>query len=142
MDRKYQYRSKNVHELLAGGMIVRVWSTEGAQDRATIKRLFEPLGQAGFVAPYLALMPDWHPGTDSVVGSVVPSREVLLPSVVGGDIGCGVCAVQMPLRLADVGDALVDIGRRLREVIPVGTAHNSMINDRVQDHGLWKKELR
>ena len=32
-------------------------------------------------------MPDWHPGKDSVVGSVIPSREVLLPTVVGGDIG-------------------------------------------------------
>ena len=142
MDRKYQYREKNVHDLTVGGMTVRVWSVEGAEDRAIIRRLFEPLARAGFVAPYLALMPDWHPGKDSVVGSVVPSREVLLPSVIGGDIGCGVCALQLPLGLTDVADVLSEIGRRLREVIPVGTAYNSEITERVRDHALWEKELR
>lgn len=142
MERKYQYREKNVHDLTVGGITVRVWSAEGAEDRAIIKRLFEPLAQAGFVAPYLALMPDWHPGKDSVVGSVVPSRDVLLPSVVGGDIGCGVCAVQLALGLGDVADKLIELGQRLREVIPAGTAFNSVISDRVRDHPLWGKELR
>jgi len=123
-------------------MTVRVWSAEGAEDRAVIKRLFEPLAHAGFVAPYLALLPDWHPGKDSVVGSVVPSREMLLPSMIGGDIGCGVCAVQLPLALNDAVDKLCELGRRLREVIPVGTAYNSEISDRVRDHSLWEKELR
>src|SRR4051812_32962181 len=132
MDRKYEYRAKNVHDLAAGEMTVRVWSAEGAGDRAVIKRLFEPLGQAGFVSPYLALMPDWHPGKDSVVGSVVPTREVLLPSVVGGDIGCGVCAVQLPLGLGDVAEGLSKIGDQLRAAIPVGTAHNSVVTDRAQ----------
>ncbi len=70
MDRKYQYREKNVHDLAVGTMTVRVWSVEGAEDRAIIRRLFEPLAQAGFVAPYLALMPDWHPETmgDTALG--------------------------------------------------------------------------
>jgi tRNA-splicing ligase RtcB len=142
MDRKYQYQQKNVHDLTVDNMTIRVWSVEGAEDRAIIKRLFQPLAQTGFVAPYLALMPDWHPGKDSVVGSVVPSREVLLPSIVGGDIGCGVCAIQLPLHSSGLKDHFAAIGQRLREVIPVGTAYNSTLNERVQAHSLWEKELR
>jgi len=74
MDGKYRYSAKNVHDLPVAGMTVRLWSADGTEDKATIKRLFEPLARAGFVHPYLALMPDWHPGKGSVVGSVVPSR--------------------------------------------------------------------
>ena len=142
MDRKYRYSAKNVHDLEVAGLTVRLWSAEGTEGKAVIRRLFEPIAQAGFVHPYLALMPDWHPGKDSVVGSVIPSRDALLPSVVGGDIGCGVCAVRLPLHAATLEHSLDQLGRRLREVIPVGTAHNSIVSDRVLDHPLWEKQLR
>lgn len=141
MDRQYRYTHKNVHDMDVAGMTVRLWSAEGAADRALIKRCFEPMAQTGFVQPYVALMPDWHPGTDSVIGSVVPSREVLLPSVIGGDIGCGVAAIRLPLCAADLLGCWEPIGRRLREVIPVGSAYNSVVTDRVRDHPLWEKEL-
>jgi tRNA-splicing ligase RtcB (3'-phosphate/5'-hydroxy nucleic acid ligase) len=142
VDRKYKYSAKNVHDLQVSGLSVRLWSAEGPEGRATIKRLFEPIAKTGFVYPYLALMPDWHPGKDSVVGSVIPSREVLLPSVVGGDIGCGVCAVRLPLVFGNLADSLELLGQRLREVVPVGTAYNSVVSDRVKGHALWGKELR
>ena len=142
MDRKYSYSAKNVHELLVAGMTVRLWSAEGTAGKAAIKRLFEPIARASFVHPYLALMPDWHPGKDSVVGSVIPSREVLLPTVVGGDIGCGVAAVRLPLKVAGLEPAWGALAQRLREVIPVGTAHNPVVSDRVKAHSLWDRELR
>jgi tRNA-splicing ligase RtcB len=87
-------------------------------------------------------MPDWHPGADAVVGSVVSTREVLLPMVVGGDIGCGVCAVRLPLFLSDIAPSLDAIANDLREVIPVGSAFNSVVTARVREHSLWEKELR
>ena len=142
MDRKYTYSGKNAHDLIVAGMTVRLWSAEGTAGKATIQQLFEPLARAGFVYPYLALMPDWHPGKDSVIGSVVPSREVLLPSVVGGDIGCGVATVPLPLHAADLASSFEILGKRICEVIPVGTAHNSVVSDRVQELQLWEKELR
>jgi tRNA-splicing ligase RtcB (3'-phosphate/5'-hydroxy nucleic acid ligase) len=142
MDRRYTYRQKNVHDIPVGGITVRLWSTEGAQDRRLIKKAFEPLAQAGFVHPYLALMPDWHPGTGAVVGSVISTREVLLPTVVGGDIGCGVAAVRLPLTIFDLVPSIEAIGRRLRDVVPVGSAFNSVVSDRVKKYPLWDKELR
>jgi len=139
MDRKYSYSAKNVHELLVAGMTVRLWSAEGTAGKATIKRLFEPIARAGFVHPYLALMPDWHPGKDSVVGV---AREMKLPRVVGGDIGCGVAAVRLTLSIANLEPVWEPLAQRLREVIPVGTAHNPVVSDRVKAHSLWDRELR
>ncbi len=142
MDRQYRYRQKNVHDLMVGEMAVRIWSVEGLVNRNGIEKTFLPLARAGFVHPYVALMPDWHPGEDAVVGSVVPTRNVLLPQVVGGDIGCGTCAVRLPVKVDRMGPVLEAVAADLRKTIPVGSAHNAVVTDRVKRHPLWQKELR
>ena len=142
MDRQYRYREKNVHDLTAGTTAVRVWSVEGLANRSEIEKALLPLARSGFVHPYAALMPDWHPGEDAVVGSVVPTRNVLLPQVVGGDIGCGMCAIRLPLTVDRLGPVLEAVAADLRKAIPVGSAHNAAVTDRVKGHSLWQKELR
>ncbi|MBI4864175.1 MAG: RtcB family protein [Candidatus Riflebacteria bacterium] len=142
MDRLYRYRSKNVHDLKVEGMVVRLWSVAGLDDRREIERAFEPLARSGFVHPYAALMPDWHPGEDAVIGSVVPTRGTLLPTVIGGDIGCGMIAVRLPVLFADLRPGLERIGDALRQVIPVGTAHNASVSGRVEQNPIWERTLR
>lgn len=142
MDTHHPYTAKHVHDLDVGGLTVRLWSAEGPQGKSTLKRLFEPLARTGFVHPYVALMPDWHPGPDAVVGSVVPSRRMLLPSVIGGDIGCGVAAVRLPLHATDLAGALETLAERFLQAIPVGSAYNSTVTDRVAHNPIWDQQLR
>ncbi len=142
MDRKYRYRAKNVHDLQGEGLLVRLWSADGPANRKEIERVFQPLARTGFVHPYVALMPDWHPGEDAVVGSVVPTRDMLLPQVIGGDIGCGMCAVRLPVSAHDLKPLFAVIASGLREAIPVGSAQNAVVTQRVKDNPLWQRELR
>lgn len=142
MDRKYFYREKNVHDIKSEDMIVRLWSAKGPDNRREIEKAFLPLAKTGFVHPYVALMPDWHPGEDAVVGSVVPTRGMLLPQVIGGDIGCGMCAVRLPFLAVDLQDRFFAIAAKLREAIPVGTAHNPVITERVEKNPIWNHILR
>ena len=142
MDRKYQYREKNVHDITTGGMVVRLWSSKGPDNRHDIEKLFLPLAKTGFIHPYVALMPDWHPGADAVVGSVVPTRDMLLPQVIGGDIGCGMCAVRLPFLANDLQERFSIIATEWRERIPTGSAHNSVVTDRVERNPIWSSELR
>jgi tRNA-splicing ligase RtcB (3'-phosphate/5'-hydroxy nucleic acid ligase) len=93
------------------------------------------------VYPYVALMPDHHPAEGSMVGSVIPTRNVLLPSVVGGDLGCGVTAVKLPVESAVLRDVLVEIRARLRTVIPTGSAHNAIVAPRVETNPLWRRPM-
>ncbi len=54
----------------------------------------------------VAVMPDVHLASEFCVGTVVASDELLFPNAVGGDIGCGMLAMQFdglagtPARLA------------------------------------------
>jgi tRNA-splicing ligase RtcB len=59
--------------------------------------------QMPFVDPYIALMPDAHLGKGATVGSVIPTREAIMPAAVGVDIGCGMIAVQTQFTIDDLG---------------------------------------
>src|SRR5690348_17989819 len=43
---------------------------------------------------HVALMPDAHLGKGSMVGSVVATKDAVIPATVGVDIGCGMMAVK------------------------------------------------
>ncbi len=44
-----------------------------------------------FVFKHVALMPDVHLGKGALVGSVIATKEAIIPAAVGVDIGCGMC---------------------------------------------------
>ena len=47
---------------------------------------------------HVALMPDAHLGKGSMVGSVVATKDAVIPATVGVDIGCGMMAVKTPFK--------------------------------------------
>jgi hypothetical protein len=81
MNSKFKYRQRNVQDIQVQDMVVRLWSAEGSENRRNIQRMLTALARTGFVYPYMALMPDWHPGADlSVVGSVIPTKVFCFPA--------------------------------------------------------------
>ncbi len=142
VDRRFRYRQKNVQDIPTPHGVIRVWDAAGDFDRKSIEKTFEPLLRSGFVFPYVALMPDHHPGEGAMVGSVIPTKEVLLPSVIGGDLGCGVTAVRLPVQVKELEKNKTDIRIALQAVIPRGTAHNATVTERVEENPLWRRELR
>src|SRR4028118_755710 len=49
-----------------------------------------------FVFKHVALMPDVHLGKGALVGSVIATKEAIMPAAVGVDIGCGMMAIKTP----------------------------------------------
>src|SRR5437588_627717 len=47
---------------------------------------------------HVALMPDAHLGKGSMVGSVIATKQAVIPATVGVDIGCGMMAVKTPFK--------------------------------------------
>ena len=142
MDKQFRYHQKHVHDVPVEPSVVRLWDAEGAINRESIQSAFRPLLKTGFVWPYVALMPDHHPGEGSMIGSVIPTRDVLLPTVIGGDLGCGMTAVALPLTVDGITPALPRLAELFRERIPVGTAHNPQVTARVAGHPLWQRDVR
>jgi tRNA-splicing ligase RtcB len=68
----------------------------------------------------LAIMPDCHPGYHLPIGGVALLREVVSPSYVGYDIGCGMCHIKTDLPASDLRGREDMIFAEVYNRIPVG----------------------
>jgi tRNA-splicing ligase RtcB len=69
---------------------------------------------------HVALMPDAHLGKGSMVGSVVATKEAVIPATVGVDIGCGMMAVKTPFKSGILDGKLKELRSKIEEAIPTG----------------------
>jgi RNA-splicing ligase RtcB len=69
---------------------------------------------------HVALMPDAHLGIGATVGSVIPTRDAIIPAAVGVDIGCGMVAVETDLTASQLPDDLDPLVPRIERAIPAG----------------------
>jgi tRNA-splicing ligase RtcB len=71
---------------------------------------------------HVALMPDAHVGLGATVGSVIATRDAVIPSAVGVDIGCGMIAARTDLTSHDLPDdrGMGALHHALRDAVPAG----------------------
>jgi tRNA-splicing ligase RtcB len=69
---------------------------------------------------HVALMPDAHLGKGSMVGSVIATRDAVIPATVGVDIGCGMMAVKTPFKSGILDRKLAEFRHEIERAIPVG----------------------
>jgi tRNA-splicing ligase RtcB len=79
---------------------------------------------------HVALMPDAHLGIGSMVGSVVATKEAVIPASVGVDIGCGMAAIKTPFKSSILEGKLKDLRHEIERAIPVGfNAYKESVDD-------------
>jgi tRNA-splicing ligase RtcB len=69
---------------------------------------------------HVAAMPDVHAGIGATVGSVIPTKQAIIPAAVGVDIGCGMNAVRLTASASDLPDTLARIRGAIEDAVPVG----------------------
>ncbi len=99
------------------------WASE--IDDQTIRQA-EKTARLPIVAGHVALMPDAHVGIGATVGSVIPTKDAVIPSAVGVDIGCGMIAAELDVTEDQLPDDLRPLLSRVERAIPagVGKGHN------------------
>jgi tRNA-splicing ligase RtcB (3'-phosphate/5'-hydroxy nucleic acid ligase) len=88
-------------------------------DPGTISQA-EKTARLPIVAGHVALMPDAHVGMGATVGSVIPTKNAVIPAAVGVDIGCGMIAAELDLTESQLPDSLEPLLARIEKVIPAG----------------------
>lgn len=74
--------------------------------------------QLPFIFPHVALMPDAHLGKGATVGSVIPTKDAVIPAAVGVDIGCGMIAVRTQFRTDELPQDRSVVRERIEQYIP------------------------
>lgn len=91
-----------------------------------------------FVYKHVALMPDVHLGKGALVGSVIATKDAIIPAAVGVDIGCGMSAIQTLFTANQLEGKLKKIRLDIEANIPVGFNENKNVETRVTNWQGWQ----
>jgi len=100
-----------------GGDILS-WVTHEMSDDE--HRMLRNVSRLPCLYKHVALMPDAHLGIGSMVGSVIATKDAVIPATVGVDIGCGMMAVKTPFRSGILDRKTAEFRHEIERAIPVG----------------------
>ena len=125
----------STYEVLGGdnGVPVKAWTRGVIVEDAARQQLLN-VAALPFIYRWIAAMPDVHWGMGATVGSVIPTKQAIIPAAVGVDIGCGMMAVRTTLNASHLPDDLKPIRSAIEQAVPHGRTDNGGRNDR----GAWK----
>ena len=101
------------------------WANHGLSNDES--KMAQNVASLPFVFKHVALMPDVHLGKGALVGSVIATKEAIIPAAVGVDIGCGMAAIKMPFKADKLEGKLKQIRLEIEAAIPVGFAENKEV---------------
>jgi tRNA-splicing ligase RtcB (3'-phosphate/5'-hydroxy nucleic acid ligase) len=98
---------------------IKIWSQlESVEDKAL--QQLKNTAAMPFIFKHIAAMPDVHLGIGATVGSVIATKQAIMPAAVGVDIGCGMMAVKTDLDHFVVQEKIAEIRHSIERSIPVG----------------------
>jgi tRNA-splicing ligase RtcB len=114
-----------------GGGVVKMWTRGVPVDDRAREQLLRA-AQMPFIFKHVAVMPDVHVGIGATVGSVIPTKNAIIPAAVGVDIGCGMMACRTSLTATDLPDSLGHLRSAIECAVPHGRT-----SGRRRDKGSW-----
>jgi len=108
---------------------IKSW-TKGVLVEDQAQQQLRNIASMPFIHKHVAAMPDVHWGRGATIGSVIATKNAIIPAAVGVDLGCGMMAVKTTLMAADLPDNLRVIRNGIEKVVPHGRTDNGGRNDR------------
>lgn len=115
------------------GVPIKMW-TKGVPVEAEAKQQLRNIASMPFIFKHLAVMPDVHLGKGATVGSVIATKNAIIPASIGVDIGCGMMAQETSLTASDLPDNLFALREAIERSVPHGMVS---INGRSKK-GAWE----
>lgn len=106
------------------GVPIKIYTSD--IDQESIDQLHK-MSQLQFIHSHIAVMPDVHLGKGATVGSVVPTKNAIIPAAVGVDIGCGMNALRLNLKASQLPDNLSTLRNAIERKVPIGFSMHKQI---------------
>lgn len=107
---------------------VKIWTDEVEPEA---EQQLRNIANLPFIHKHVAVMPDVHLGKGATVGSVIATKGAIIPAAVGVDIGCGMCAVKLPIGASvfkESDQTLKALRSEIEKSIPVGQTANTEVS--------------
>jgi tRNA-splicing ligase RtcB len=98
---------------------IKAW-TDGVPVEPKAMEQLRNLSSLPFAYKHIAIMPDVHWGMGATIGSVIATKGAIVPAAVGVDLGCGMMAQRLSLRVEELPDNLAPMRAAIEAAVPVG----------------------
>lgn len=116
-----------------GGGIIKCWDKYIPPIEQQALDQMKEVAKLSFVHKHIALMSDAHAGIGCCIGSVIATKQAIIPSTVSVDIGCGVIAVKTSLTSKDLPENLKPLRLEIEKAVPHGRSPGGK-----RDVGSWE----
>jgi tRNA-splicing ligase RtcB len=123
----------NKLDISGAGRDVLSWVTHEMSDDE--RKMLRNVSRLPCLFKHVALMPDAHLGIGSMVGSVIATKDAVIPATVGVDIGCGMMAVKTPFKSGILDGKMAEFRHEIERAIPVGFNEH---RDPVDESNEWE----
>ncbi|MCH4243951.1 RtcB family protein [Acinetobacter gerneri] len=121
------------------GVPVKIYTKDVDEESLTQLR---KMSQLQFIHSHIAVMPDVHLGKGATVGSVIPTKNAIIPAAVGVDIGCGMNALRLSLKASQLPDNLSALRNAIERKVPVGFEMHKQIKSKASTLSPLDKKLQ
>ena len=121
-----------------GRVPVKVWSELADVEPQALDQLVNT-ANLPCVFKHIAVMPDVHLGIGATIGSVIPTKNAIIPAAVGVDIGCGMLAVKTQFDSAALEGRLKRIRENIERAIPLGPSQHHLPLKEAERWMGWKE---
>lgn len=102
---------------------VKIWTDD--VDEASKQQLAN-VATLPFIHHHVAAMADVHYGLGATIGSVLATKNAIIPAAVGVDIGCGMIASRLSLTAKDIDEkSLKKVFDQISRDVPVGRGQHT-----------------
>lgn len=121
------------------GVPVKIYTQD--VDEESLDQL-RKMAQLNFIHSHIAVMPDVHLGKGATVGSVIPTKNAIIPAAVGVDIGCGMNAIRLSLKAHQLPDNLSALRNAIERKVPVGFEQHKQVKAKASTLSPLDKRLK
>ena len=121
------------------GVPVKIYTDD--IDQESLNQLTK-MSQLEFIHSHIAVMPDVHVGKGATVGSVIPTKNAIIPAAVGVDIGCGMNALRLSLKASQLPDQLSALRNAIERKVPVGFEMHKQVKAKASTLSPLDKRLK
>ncbi len=115
-----------IESIDVAGKEIRLWTPREEIEASAMEQLFNTVKVPCVVN--VCAMPDIHTGMGATIGSVIVTKQGLIPAAVGVDIGCGMVAQLLNITGKTLSQEfdLSELRKMIEETIPIGVSkgHN------------------
>ena len=114
---------KNIIEKEDYNVPVYSWIGDGTGFNDREWEGIDGLAKFPYAFHHIVLCPDFHPNNFGMpIGSVLATKDVIIPGAVGNDIGCQIMAMKTTAKVSEISQEVLrkQIMRGIRKLIPIG----------------------